>query len=764
MLSSRYAYLLLAIFVVTPPARSAPIEAGVAITDSDTMQYLETHGFALSALLSPTWTRGAETKVLNNAEFGKIAPVAALRQVVRAEFAAYQKSYLARFPKVSEDNVGTGTRPDHRKFERNYLDSAASRFHLVGVINRMDRAHRSPGSCGEVRFLYRLFYSVNAAGIVVDGQEVLRQGKIKTESRLPVSINLVLRAKNLDDQPGDDAQQCQDLAKRWIAAGEGGAAGKELALELLKPTGALAAVEPTQIDRMETNIQVMRVPAGAAESFGGNAEYLLNIFNWNPGTHTFNRKRLENQIDREDLLRNPDKLQALKTWLFTPEHLHELAEGTITIPDEYLAYRAITSAPGGTARASNRPFLGLISDAEAEQAYNDLKVAAARLDPEGKLRNIESGFALQQRLTDITCTGCHQSRAIGGFHFMGADWKSYIRDFPQNAIFVAGSPHFYGDLPRRRAVVKAFADGKTPDFGRGFSMRPRKTSRGGVNVFPEDFDSIRMGWGANCYTRTNGEANADPSFKTWACTEPLICKPLHESTHEPGLGICVNKAESKAQLKIGDPFIFGELTYEEVPQKAEQTDGTYTYRDIYCAKSDVMNNRKAAPGKCLTPLPGSKPGDEQLHGYQMGGFFGGMKRQRDCADPLDKGTVCGTEAGATRGAGLRPIENAFNKCIVMLGDNKTSFKPCLTSKSFTHASTLRSCNIMRPCRDDYVCLATKSTTQTGSGACLPPYFLFQFRTDGHPSPPEGAAAPPECLLPATDAEPRPDVCANYPAE
>ena len=236
---------MFAVFVAAYPARSAPIEAGVAITDSDTMQYLETHGFALSALLSPNWTRGADTKVLNNAEFGKIAPVAALRQVVRAEFAAYQKSYLARFPKVREDNVGTGTRPDHRKFERNYLDSAAARFHLVGVINRMDRAHRSPGSCGEVRFLYRLFYSVNAAGIVVDSQDVLRQGKIKTESRLPVSINLVLRAKNLDDQPGDDAQQCQDLAKRWLAAGDSSAAGKELALELLKPSGALAAVEPT---------------------------------------------------------------------------------------------------------------------------------------------------------------------------------------------------------------------------------------------------------------------------------------------------------------------------------------------------------------------------------------------------------------------------------------------------------------------------------------------------------------------------------------
>ena len=208
----------------------------------------------------------------------------------------------------------------------------------------------------------------------------------------------------------------------------------------------------------------------------------------------------------------------------------------------------------------------------------------------------------------------------------------------------------------------------------------------------------------------------------------------------------------------------GELTYEEVPKKSQQVDGYYTFRDIYCAKSDVMNQRKAAPGACLTPLPGGRPQDEQLHGYQKGGFFGGMKRQRDCNDPSDKGTVCGTEAGATRVAGVRPVENSFNKCIVMLGDNKTSFKPCLTSKSFTHASTLRSCNITRPCRDDYVCLATKETLRTGLGACLPPYFLFQFRTDGHPSPPEGAAAPPECLLPLAENASQPAYCASYAPE
>ncbi len=767
----RFSLVLAALIVGGLPVLARDITAGVAITDSATMEYLEAHGFALNALLSKDWKRGSETKVLNNAELAGLAPIAALRNVVRAEFLDYQRSYLARSPilkGIDEGDIGTGTTPLHRKFERNYLDSRAARFNLVGVINRMDRRFRAPATCGEIRLLYRLAYKVTAAGVEMnDKGAIYRKGKVDTESRLPVSINLVLRAKNAGGIPGDDDQQCQDVAKRWLAAGESGLSGKDLALSLLRPAGALASIEPSQIDRMETNIQVMRLPTTVSKGFGGNAEYLLNIFNWNPGTRTFDRKRLENQIDRNELLRNPGKLQAFKRWLFTPQHLYELAEGTITIPEEYLAYRAITSAPGGTARATNRPFLGLISDAEAERKFNELKDAAARLDPDGKLRNIESGLALQQRLTDITCTGCHQSRAIGGFHFMGADRKAAIRELPQNAIFVAGSPHFYGDLPRRREVVKALAEGKQPDYGRGFSMRPSEAIRGNNHYFPVDFDSVRNGWGSNCYTLTNGEAGADSSFKSWTCGGKLKCQPIHESRAEPHHGVCVNTT-NRRDLKFGDPFIFGEMTFEDSRANRRTDDGAYTYRDAYCAKTDLMNGRDARPGQCLNPIPGdrnSTNSETGIHGYQFGGFFGGMKRQRGCPDDDDPNTTCGTEEGATRFPGQKYRDNAFGDCVALLGDEKTSFKSCLSSNKFTHASTLRTCSVLKPCRDDYVCVSTKETLETNRGACLPPYFLFQFRTDGHPAPPEGPAAPPECLLPESDLDgPRPAYCRNIRPE
>jgi hypothetical protein len=42
---------------------------------------------------------------------------------------------------------------------------------------------------------------------------------------------------------------------------------------------------------------------------------------------------------------------------------------------------------------------------------------------------------------------------------------------------------------------------------------------------------------------------------------------------------------------------------------------------------------------------------------------------------------------------------------------------------------LRACDADQPCRDDYLC----ALTPAGKGACLPPYFVFQMRVDGHPA-------------------------------
>lgn len=62
----------------------------------------------------------------------------------------------------------------------------------------------------------------------------------------------------------------------------------------------------------------------------------------------------------------------------------------------------------------------------------------------------------------------------------------------------------------------------------------------------------------------------------------------------------------------------------------------------------------------------------------------------------------------------------------MAGHTK-SFEECMSPPRL---SLRKACNIAAPCRDDYVC-AYVPGAPPGTGACMPPYFIFQARVDGH---------------------------------
>ena len=108
-----------------------------------------------------------------------------------------------------------------------------------------------------------------------------------------------------------------------------------------------------------------------------------------------------------------------------------------------------------------------------------------------KLQNIRSAGGFQRRLNDVTCSGCHQTRGIGGFHFPGVDWMAVN---PSNSTVVPASPHFFGDQVRRRDILTAVRDGKAPDFSRGFASRPQL--RGSTELAGTEYSD---GWGAHCY-------------------------------------------------------------------------------------------------------------------------------------------------------------------------------------------------------------------------------------------------------------------------
>jgi hypothetical protein len=83
-------------------------------------------------------------------------------------------------------------------------------------------------------------------------------------------------------------------------------------------------------------------------------------------------------------------------------------------------------------------------------------------------------------------------------------------------------------------------------------------------------------------------------------------------------------------------------------------------------------------------------------------------------------STCADHAASVVCAGI-PILASFNACLA----KKTPFERCIADN--TTPGGVRACDARTPCRDDYVC-----ARGAHGGACMPPYFLFQLRVDGHP--------------------------------
>ncbi len=103
----------------------------------------------------------------------------------------------------------------HRLFDARWLRAPWARFELTGVVNRIDRRVFHPGTCGEVRFIYRLAYEKETP-------------KGRVASRLPMTVNLVFW-----QQP--EGGDCSAVARRWLAPA--GATGDRLARGRSPPRG-----------------------------------------------------------------------------------------------------------------------------------------------------------------------------------------------------------------------------------------------------------------------------------------------------------------------------------------------------------------------------------------------------------------------------------------------------------------------------------------------------------------------------------------------
>ena len=564
----------------------------VVISAPPSLRALEELGFDLGSQL--LGERAATTR-----ELGRHAAYRALAETITTDLENDRRR---------DRSAGVGMRYAHRQFDARWLSSDKTRFELIAIVNRLDRRVFAPEYCGELRFIYRLAYSVDTP-----------TGPV--ESRLPMNINLVRF------QPQDPSGTCRQAASAWIPDLSASNDSDWLTSE----RGPLAAASKAPLKSVEVNLQSVRWPSTVRPNLGGHAEYILRVFHQQPKPPYWVPAKLENTIDVDRLLRDASLLNELTQWLALPATLTALDAGTLLVPERFLAERAVSVSPHGLARLTNRPYARVLSPRAFEGV--DFRSYATLASPASVIR----------RLDDLSCQGCHQSRSLAGFHLLGEDPP----DKQVDALRVPMSPHFHSEVTRRRDYVATVAAGGQPD-----ETRP-PAERG-----PGD-DGVGSPCGLN-----------DSIYGEWPCAAGLECQSLGDSQ----VGICL-PGEGPS---VGDACEYGPITHASAHRDAARLARTPCQGGRVCEANSV-------------------------------GFPGGMCAG-SCND-LPPGAVCGGIA----------LLVEFNTCLA----SGRAFERCVLEN--TRPGALRACSFHDPCRDDYVCARVP-----GGGACMPPYFLFQLRVDGHP--------------------------------
>lgn len=501
---------------------------------------------------------------------------------------------------------------------------------------------------------------------------------IDVQSRLPITINLVfyVRDPNTPLPQGVTIQQaCQKYAARWIGPHgkpfANGTPNEEVYKYLASETGPLNRniFGTNQLKSMEFNLQSVRWPASIKSDFGGYSQYHFRVYRWETERQVFVKSPLENQIDISKLKTNTEAGKALRAKLLA-----------------YLKQpQVLAQIDSGTLNLPDE-FLAHFGTLVTPQGLNRIQNRAflkvfSEKDFSGiafdNFKYIKSPQALLRKLDQQTCTGCHSTRSAAGFHFFGQNLETA---FAGNAVFIPVSPHILSDVPRRRNYIETLAAGNQPTPAKGFAER---ADLSGLASKPYGITASGLvsGWSAAC------SMGKDPSFKNWTCAPGYKCAKLTTSDNAPSdIGTCVPATGHQ----IGDSCETGKVSVNANTPTDPRTDTLATTSNHGCG-GGVLS--------CVA---------------ESGGFPGGMCAMKDC-NGIPKFGACGV---------LPTSKPGFNPCLAS-GKN---FVQCI--QEFKTGRGLRACNTMNPCRDDYLCAL--SVEQDQMGVCVPPYFLFQFRVDGHP--------------------------------
>lgn len=582
------------------------VSPAAAITDPEALRKLEAEGFGF----------GHHFGVADDAHADKLSQ--------NATYLSITKGIEANLDGMQKNDgaLKVGMLPTHRLFDRSWLHSSRSRFALVGITNRIDRASAS-GNCGETRMVYRLEYADP------------RQG---ATSRMPMTVAVVTK-----QAPRAGEADCKIAMNRWLAVT---GTGDTLATNAKR--GPLAQLTP--FVTIETNLQAVRWPSSVRKDMGGEAEYMLNV--WRPSDadpKQMEAAPLDNTPDPAAITGDPAKREALIQWV--KANVEAIDHGTAHLPDDLAAHTAISYGPRGYARLANRPFSQLVQESDLDG-----------VSFEG-LTHVKSAFGLARKLDEQSCQGCHQMRAMAGFHMLGNEDDHSTND-KLNRLDVGTSPHFNEELAWRMRLVHAVATGADP--------RALAEAR----PFAEHATNDGLA-GASC------GLGDDATFDDWHCMAGLKCADM---IGQGKVGVCITDGNPK-------------------PGEACEKDQISTSAD---PNKDTVTNLDSGDALCAKGIPGGSCSGAS------GGFPGGA-----CFAHCDHmGQVTGRAiCGASPPAG-------FNQCML---DMSKSFDTCMSPPQL---ALRQACNVNIPCRDDYVCSYVPGAP-AGTGACMPPYFIFQARIDGH---------------------------------
>jgi hypothetical protein len=252
---------------------------------------------------------------------------------------------------------------------------------------------------------------------------------------------------------------------------------------------------------VETNLQTIRLQSTVQTSLAGHIEYSMHVFHPSQaGGAAFVDAPMENMPDVKRIETDPELRQSLLALLKEPATLAEIDRGTLRLPERFLTAGAVSVSPRGLTRLGNRPFRQLFDEAD----FKNLDL--------GPYRSVRSPRALLRRLDEASCTGCHQTRTLAGFHHVGMPAEG---EPALPTLLNGSSPHLSADLERRRQYVAALAAGEEPD-----EFRP----------FPER-QGTGQGVSAPC-------GLGDAGFADWVCDAGLSCQRLEDEE----VGTCLPDA------------------------------------------------------------------------------------------------------------------------------------------------------------------------------------------------------------------------------